>query len=106
MKGGDPRMGKLARGQAPECPVSDSDWKKAESRAQGSQMVAALHLLLPPPGYSTALASSRPLLKGHLLNEASPDHYLNTLLPWAFLFAPCPDLCLVIMYLFVRVFLV
>ena len=76
MKGGDPRMGELARRQAPECPVSDSDWKKAESRAQGSQMAAALYLLLPPPGYSTALAtaSSRPLLKGHLLNEASPDH--------------------------------
>lgn len=64
-----------------------------EGRKQGSrQPDSSLHWLLPPPEHGsspgiTSLASSRPLLKGQLLGEAFPDHYLNTLPAQAFLFA-------------------
>lgn len=75
-KAGDPGMGKLERGQGPEGPISESDSRKAESRAQGNQAsdflfptCATLFLFWVPPQLFLYLL--QPLLKVSSLERPS-----------------------------------
>lgn len=71
------------KASSPEGPISHSASKKAESRAQGSRMGAAFHLLLSPLGHQSSqplflqASTQRPPpwqdLPGHSLNTPPPQ---------------------------------